>query len=70
MSHTPYLVDVIHALHLELSQPWHIELPAAVWAQADLQLLLRLFPQQVSGGTSVTLPLPPTLASSGIAPSP
>lgn len=58
---TPYLVDVIHALHLELSQPWHIQLPATIWAQSDLQLLLRLFPQQVPGvasETDITSPLP------------
>lgn len=54
----PYLVDVIHALHLELSQPWHIQLPAAIRAQSDLQLLLRLFPQQVPGAASETLLLP------------
>lgn len=55
---TPYLVDVIHALHLELSQPWHIQLPAAIWAQSDLQLLLRLFPKQVPGVAIETLLLP------------
>lgn len=55
---TPYLVDIIHALHLELSQPWHIQLPAAIWTQSDLQLLLRLFPQQVPGAARETLLLP------------
>lgn len=27
-----HLVDVVHALHLELSQPWYIQLPTAIWA--------------------------------------
>lgn len=44
---SPHLVDVLHALHRELGEPGHVELPAAVGAQLDLQLLLRLLPQQV-----------------------
>lgn len=43
----PHLVDVLHALHRELGEPGHVELPAAVGAQLDLQLLLWLLPQQV-----------------------
>lgn len=66
----PYLVDVIHTLHLELGQPWHIQLPAAVGAQADLQLLLRLFPEQVSGGASESLLLPSHFWPVRLAPSP
>lgn len=46
---SPHLVDVLHALHPELGQPRHVELPAAIGAQLDLQLLLRLLPQQVPG---------------------
>lgn len=41
----PHLIDVLHALHTELSQPGHVELPAAIRAQFDLQLLLGFLSQ-------------------------
>lgn len=53
----PHLVDVLHTLHAELSQSGYIELPAAIRAQLDLQLLLGFLPQQVPARGNTSAPI-------------
>lgn len=51
------LVDVFHAVDRELSQAWNIKLPAAIWAESDLQLFLGLLSKQVSERETVEVPV-------------
>jgi len=43
-----HLVDVLHALHCELCESWHIQLSTAVWTHLYIQLLIGTVTQQVS----------------------
>lgn len=58
------LVDVFHAVDRELGQAWNIKLPAAIWAQSDLQLLLGLLSKQVSERGTGKVPLSCRMPSS------
>lgn len=45
-----HLVNVLHALHCELCESWHIQLSAAIWAHLYIQLLIGIVTQQVPFG--------------------
>lgn len=49
-----HLVNVLHALHGELCESWHIQLSTAVWTHLYIQLLIGIVAQQVSVGIRKT----------------
>ncbi len=49
-----HLVNVLHALHRELCESWHIQLSTAVWTHLYIQLLTGIITQQVSVGIRTT----------------